>query len=97
MLILAPVRQQDWSCNLKVNLGEETCLPLSLGRRQELGIPAKETAISRKHAELAKDGKDKICLKALRKVWVKYARVRKISMVAGGETLSVRSSSKAYP
>ena len=89
MLTLVPIRQQDWSCNLKLNLEDEDAVPFIVGRNKDLAIPVEETAISRKHAELSKDEENKICLKALRKVWLKRGKARKISTVAGGEVISV--------
>ena len=93
MLILAPIRQQNWSCNLRINLEEDGILPLSIGRKQDFGIPDGETTVSRKHAELIKD-EAAIYLKALRKVWLKCARARKLTTVSGGETISVSACIK---
>ena len=89
MTVLSAIRQQNWSCNLKVNLEEVDALPFTLGRSLDFGIPAEETAISRKHAEVHKDDTAKVCLKALRKTWMKRGRARKLNVVTGGETVCV--------
>lgn len=92
MPVLTSVRQSGWTCELRVDEEEGHALPVTIGRSSELNIPPEETAISRNHAKLHRDDNGKLCLEALKKVWLRQGRSRKVHDLAPGSSTKVSSA-----
>ena len=88
MVLLVPLSQDGWLCEQRMSTVENG-QPMILGRSLELGIPANETTISRKHAQIREDPDKGLSLEALKRVWLRKSRAKKLRVIAAGEQIPV--------
>lgn len=95
-LRLTPITQAGWHHKGETLLNDETRV-VSLGRVTELGIPAHETTISRRHCEVRLNSNHCVEVLPFRPVWIVHGGTEEEEISPKGVMTKVRQPLAVQP